>query len=102
MKSRKNYYAVRIGRNTGVYNSWCNFLACLVCYIKYNSVLRSECEAQVKKYPGAVFKGFHSHSEADSFANASGGYRDTSNHSRAHVSNARQRYSGNFVGGSNR
>ena len=28
---------------------------------------RSECEAQVKKYPGAVYKGFAEHSDASDF-----------------------------------
>lgn len=34
---------------------------------------RSECEAQVKKYPGAVFKSFQSYAQADSFVNTENG-----------------------------
>jgi viroplasmin and RNaseH domain-containing protein len=30
---------------------------------------REECEAQVKGYPGAVFKGFATHGEAQQFIN---------------------------------
>lgn len=80
-------------------------------------LFRSECEAQVKKYPGAVYKGFQEYSSADAFVNESGGYGGRSHVSsaRAHVSSAhvssahvssaqvssaRERYSGNFVGGS--
>lgn len=40
------YYAVKNGRQTGIYNSW------------------SECEAQVKGYKGALYKSFASYDDA--------------------------------------
>ena len=46
----KYYYAVREGRKKGIYTTW------------------SECEAQVKGYPCAVFKKFSTYEEALSFA----------------------------------
>lgn len=45
----KKFYAVRVGRKPGVYKSW------------------SECESQVKQYPGAVFKGFEDEDSANNF-----------------------------------
>lgn len=45
----KKFYAVRIGRNPGVYKSW------------------SECESRVKQFPGAIFKGFETEDEAKRF-----------------------------------
>lgn len=49
MGSKKQYYAVRVGRRTGIFHSW------------------PECEAEVKGYPGARYKGFRSQSEAEAF-----------------------------------
>ncbi len=49
MGSNKNYYAVRTGRKTGIFHSW------------------PECEAQVKGFPGARYKGFRTLSEAEAF-----------------------------------
>jgi ribonuclease HI len=49
----KKFYAVRVGRKPGVYNSW------------------AECEEQVKQYPGAVFKGFVDEPSALEFVNGS-------------------------------
>ncbi|MBR6849825.1 MAG: RNase H1/viroplasmin domain-containing protein, partial [Lachnospiraceae bacterium] len=40
------YYAVKVGLAPGIYQSW------------------AECEAQVKGYPGALFKSFASEAEA--------------------------------------
>ena len=40
------YYAVKNGRQTGIYNSW------------------SECEAQVKGFKGALYKSFSSYDDA--------------------------------------
>lgn len=39
-KKKKWYYAVGVGREIGIYNTW------------------DECEAQVKGYSGALFKKF--------------------------------------------
>jgi ribonuclease HI len=50
-KRRANYYAVRVGHQPGLYRSW------------------EECEASVKGYSGAVFKGFATRSEAEAFLN---------------------------------
>ena len=43
------FYAVRVGRVPGIYTSW------------------DACKAQVKGYPGAVYKSFKTHQEAQSF-----------------------------------
>ena len=48
---KKKYYAVKEGRNPGVYNSW------------------SECEEQVKGFSGAVYKSFLTLDEASDFIN---------------------------------
>ncbi len=44
----KKYYAVKVGKTTGVFETW------------------EECEASVKGYPGALYKSFKS--EADAYA----------------------------------
>ena len=38
--AKKNFYVVLIGRKTGIYSTW------------------SECEKEVKGYPGAKFRAF--------------------------------------------
>lgn len=38
--AKNNFYAVKVGRETGIFNTW------------------SECKAQIDKYKGAVYKGF--------------------------------------------
>lgn len=43
------YYAVKEGRNTGIYDSW------------------KECELQVKGYKGAIYKSFASKKEAEDY-----------------------------------
>lgn len=43
------YYAVKIGRTPGIYESW------------------DECQIQTNKYPGAVFKKFDTKQEAETF-----------------------------------
>jgi ribonuclease HI len=43
------YYAVKSGRNTGIYNTW------------------KECEAQIKGFSGARFKKFNTKEEALQF-----------------------------------
>ena len=47
--AKKNVYAVRKGRLTGLFNTW------------------DECEQQVKGFPGAVFKGFPTEEEASAW-----------------------------------
>lgn len=47
--SKKNYYAVRVGRKCGVFNTW------------------DECRKSVNGYSGAVFKGFATFEEAAEF-----------------------------------
>ena len=46
------YYAVKEGKQPGIYETW------------------AECQKQVYKYPGAVFKAFLSRSEAENYLNA--------------------------------
>jgi ribonuclease HI len=45
------YYAVKVGRTPGIYTSW------------------SDCQIQIKGYPGAIFKSFFSKEEANLFIN---------------------------------
>ena len=45
------FYAVKIGKNPGIYNSW------------------SECQQQVNGFKGAIFKSFKTKEEADNFIN---------------------------------
>ena len=52
---KKKYYAVRIGKSPGIYNSW------------------PECEKQVKGYSGAEYKSFTSLEEAESFLRSEDG-----------------------------
>ena len=47
--AKNKFYAVRVGRTPGVYNTW------------------AECESQVKQYPGAIFKSFASEDDAWEF-----------------------------------
>jgi len=49
----KKYYAVRNGRNTGIYNTW------------------NECKSQVNGYSGCSFKSFSTKSEAQAYMNGS-------------------------------
>lgn len=49
MAKAKKFYAVGVGRQTGVYNTW------------------AEAEKQVKGFAGAKFKGFPTKAEAESF-----------------------------------
>lgn len=98
-KAKKSFYAVRVGRNTGVYDSW------------------SECQAQVNRYPGAVFKGFSTSDEAGVYV-AGGGSTSGARYSGSsivggssvHLSSSssssssrsaaetRERYTGDFTG----
>nr|WP_314634237.1 ribonuclease H family protein [uncultured Oribacterium sp.] len=48
------YYAVKIGKNPGIYSSW------------------AECEKQVKGYPNAQFKKWKTREEAEAYINGSG------------------------------
>ena len=45
-KVRKSYYAVKVGRRTGIFKTW------------------TECEAQVKGFSGALYKGFENYDDA--------------------------------------
>ena len=47
--AKKNYYAVKIGRKTGVFNNW------------------ADCAKSVNKYPGAVYQGFAKEEDARAF-----------------------------------
>ncbi len=47
--AKNNFYAVRVGRNPGIYESW------------------EECEAQVKKFPNSQYKGFKKLKEARAY-----------------------------------
>lgn len=45
----KNFYAVKKGKNTGIFNSW------------------AECKAQVEGFSGAEYKGFDTEQEAQCY-----------------------------------
>lgn len=47
----KKYYAVKVGRVTGIYLSW------------------EECKKQIDKYSGAIYKGFSTQEEAEEYLN---------------------------------
>ena len=49
MAEKKNYYAVRIGRVPGIYQTW------------------DECKKNVHGFPGAIYKGFKTLTEAEAF-----------------------------------
>lgn len=49
MKNKTDFYVVKKGRNPGIYKSW------------------AECEAQIKGYPGAIYKKFVTYEEAYTF-----------------------------------
>ena len=44
-----DYYVIKIDKNTGIFRSW------------------KECEANVKGYPGTIFKKFKTKTEAESY-----------------------------------
>jgi len=68
----KKYYAVRNGRNTGIYNTW------------------SECKSQVDGYSRSSFKSFSTKSEAQAYMNGGG----SSNSSYGNYSSNRSSYGG--------
>lgn len=47
--AKKNYYVVLVGRTPGIYTTW------------------SDCEAQVKGFKGAKYKGFKTIQEAQEY-----------------------------------
>ena len=47
--AKKKYYAVKVGKTPGIYGTW------------------SECEEQIKGFPGALYKGFATLDEAEKF-----------------------------------
>jgi ribonuclease H-related protein len=51
-KTQKKYYAVKVGRNSGIFNTW------------------AECSSQVSGFSGAVFKSFSSLQDAQEFLGA--------------------------------
>lgn len=57
----KKYYAVKIGKVPGIYDSW------------------EECQANVSGISGAIFKSFHSLEEAEAFINESDKKSDLDN-----------------------
>ena len=54
MMAGKKYYAVKVGRETGIFTSW------------------DVCKAQVQGYSGAVYKGFATLEEAQAFLSGTG------------------------------
>lgn len=47
--AKKNFYAVKKGRNSGIYKTW------------------QECKDQINHFPGAVYKGFITREEAEAY-----------------------------------
>lgn len=79
------YYAVQNGKSNGVYSDW------------------DSCKSQVNGYSGAVYKKFNSASEAQTFANSSGGYSGSaygSTSSRSTSSGSTSCRSGSYGSGS--
>ncbi|CAI8020776.1 Ribonuclease H1, partial [Geodia barretti] len=72
-KMRKSYYAVRVGREVGVFNT------------------SEGCRSQVDKYSGAVYKGFSTAAEAESFVGAS-----QASHARSTYGRSRSYHSGSY------
>jgi len=68
----KKYYAVKNGRNTGIYNTW------------------GECKSQVNGYSGAVHKSFSTKREAEAYMNNSS---TNSYQPRSYASNRNNYYS---------
>lgn len=75
--AKNKFYAVAVGKVPGIYNSW------------------SECESQVKGYPGAKFKGFADEKQAQAFVMAD----DTQADEQADISETpvAKEYSGRHV-----
>ena len=57
--AKTQYYAVKNGKNPGVYTTW------------------SDCEAQVKGFPGAMYKKFSSYDEANEYISPEEGIKPT-------------------------
>ncbi|WP_061311233.1 viroplasmin family protein, partial [Clostridium sporogenes] len=55
--SQKKYYAVKVGRKTGIFDNW------------------NECKEQIQGYSGAIYKGFSNYEDAYKFLN--GGIKNT-------------------------
>ncbi|KAF6772633.1 hypothetical protein AHF37_07988 [Paragonimus kellicotti] len=54
------YYAVRVGRSTGVFSDWYSYFTRIIVH-------RSECEAMVKGFSGAQYKKFSTYTDAFQF-----------------------------------
>lgn len=72
--AKKWYYAVKIGRKAGVYNSW------------------EETEEQVKGFAGAVFKKFPNFEEAEQFVSGTECHENSSNNAQSSVTPAVEIY----------
>lgn len=69
--TKPGFYAVRNGRNIGVYNTW--YVSLPTSTIVLNTVFftRAECEAQTKGYANAQYKKFSALSDAQHFISPS-------------------------------
>jgi len=65
MSAASCYYAVRHGRNPGIYQSW--YDSPNIRYSSKISLQRQECEQQVKRFKGARYKKFTCRSDAEAF-----------------------------------
>ncbi|MDO0821430.1 ribonuclease H family protein [Desulfosporosinus nitroreducens] len=63
--AKKNYYVVKSGHKLGIFNNW------------------PECQASVKGYKGALYKGFETKAEALEWQNDEGASRDLRDSSNA-------------------
>ena len=70
MARQGGFYAVRKGRETGIFNSW------------------DECKSQVNGYGGAIYKKFDNYGEAKSFVGQSSNASDYRSSSRSTNYNA--------------
>ncbi len=64
-KAPRVYYAVRVGREPGIYNTWLHSAPLLLSAISLTlCVTREDCREQVVHYPRAVFKKLRTFDEA--------------------------------------
>ena len=65
---KPGYYAVRIGRKAGIYQSWFDLIFTKEnCFPYSYATYRTDCEEQIKGYPGSEYKKFATLSEARNF-----------------------------------
>jgi len=67
MSKRNKWYAVRKGRQTGIFTNWYAFISRIIITNDDNAYIRDECNAQVSGFKGGEFKSFPSEREAQEY-----------------------------------